>query len=95
MCFVGSSADEDLDRAECEVFWELFPNVFEEVCGKGDIVDFAGLGAMEVGVVGEVWAVAGGFAVDVYLAYEVAFDEGVEAVVNCGEGDAAHSFPCP
>ena len=42
---------------------------------------------VEVGVWLEIRTVAGGLALEVYLADEIALHEGFEAVVNRGEGD--------
>jgi len=58
----------------------------------GDVVDGAALLAEEMGVGGEVGAVAGGLAVVVDGTDEAALGEGLEAVVNGGEGDAGELF---
>lgn len=53
-----------------------------------DVVNGAGFLAVKMSVFVEVGAIAGGIALAVDLADEVAGDQGVEAVVNGGEGNA-------
>ena len=52
-----------------------------------DIVDGAAGGVVEVAVFGEVRAVAGGFPLEVDLAYDAVLDEGFEAFVDGGQGN--------
>lgn len=53
---------------------------------------FPAVGADKMAVLLEVWAVAGGFAVDVNLAHESATHQGFQAIVNRGERDCGHAL---
>jgi hypothetical protein len=59
---------------------------------RWDVGDFAALLAEEMGVKFEIRAIAGGLAVVIYGADEAALGQGLEAIVNCGEGDAGEFF---
>jgi len=59
---------------------------------RRDVGDFAALLAEEMGVKFEIRAIAGGLAVVIYGADEAALGQGLEAIVNCGEGDAGEFF---
>jgi hypothetical protein len=65
-------------------------DLFEDGLGELDVVGGAGLLVVKVGVGVEVGAVAGGAALEVDLADEVALHKGFEAVVHGGEGDGGH-----
>jgi hypothetical protein len=52
----------------------------------------AGLLVAEVRVRGQVGAIAGGLALVVDLTDQAAADEGFEAVIDRGEGDAGHNL---
>lgn len=51
------------------------------------VVDGAGGFVVEMAVLFEIGAVAGGFAVEIDLADNLMLNEGFQAVVNGGEGD--------
>src|SRR6478735_153385 len=52
-----------------------------------DVMDHAGDLVVEMAVLAEVRAVAGGFALEIHLADDAVLHEGFEAVVNRGERD--------
>jgi len=62
---------------------------------NGDVSDVAAGFAVEVGVLFEIRAIAGGSAVEIHLPDEAAVGEGFEAVVDGGEGDAGDFFLHP
>lgn len=57
-----------------------------------DVVDGAGDFVVEMAVFVEIGTVARGFAVEVDLADDAVLDEGLEAVVNSGEGYGGEDF---
>ena len=69
---------------------KAIPKLVENFLWEFDVLDFAAFFAVEVGVRGEVGAVAGGLALEVDWFDESAGGEALQAVVNGGEGDGGH-----
>lgn len=90
MAGVAFAVVGDVDVFGAEAFGEGGVEMADEFVGEFDVDDFAVFPAVEVCVLGEVGAVAGGLAFEVDLADQVGFDEGFEAVVDGREGDGGH-----
>ena len=81
------AAEGDFDVLDDGPGWEV-KDIGEAYAGfEIDIVDHAGGGIMEMAVLAEVRAVAGGFALEVDLPDDAVLHERFEAVVNCSERD--------
>ena len=81
------AAEGDFDVLDDGPGWEV-EDIGEANAGfEIDIVDHTGGGVVEMTVLAEVRAVAGGFALEVDLPDDAVLHEGFEAVVNRGKRD--------
>jgi len=86
----AEAAKGDFGMGDREVRREL-PGFFGASGGREwDVKNGRAAFANEVAVLLEIGAIARGFALDVNLLDEAAFDERLEAVVNSGQRDACH-----
>ena len=92
---LGTAVEADFDDFGVEAGREDRAEALEDFGRELDVMDSAGGLVAEVGVRGQVGAVAGGLALVVDLTNQAAADEGLEAVVDRGEGEAWHDLPGP
>lgn len=59
---------------------------------ESDVKDLPARFILEMAMVAEVGTVTGGIALDIDLANELVGNQGIEAVVDGGEGDGGHAF---
>lgn len=89
------TTDKDFNAFHLEALGELVLHGVEEPFREIDVVDLAGLLAVEMGVLLEVRTEAGGLAFDMDLPNEAALHEDIETIIDSGQGDARHLATCP
>ena len=92
---LGITTDEDFDAFHLEPLGELVLNGVEKTVREIDVVNLAGLLAVEMGVLLEVRTETGGLAFDMNLPHEATLHEGIETIIDSGQGDARHIKTCP
>ena len=94
MAIAAATVESDVDAVNDVAFrkgvLELLDNLFWEL----DVFDVATFFAVKVGMRGEVWAVAGGFPLEVDLFNQSTRRECFQAVVNGGQGNGGHVDTC-